>query len=199
MIDCCVIVACRNALWVMAGTFDRHRSISYLYGNLKVEVNSTIVKSADDTKPGRNANRRQQINDIKGLADIRKLVQNPPNNSQKKRRGKKRRYIGLYMSWPSILLIVFQGIVDSRSDWSEIWTCIVIKAAHIQTCDTKQGGNSSHVRLCAITFNSVFNISSHWLTGRSWKKSHNDSKAGKITLGERLRLKPSILLSINLT
>lgn len=50
-------------------------------GNLKVEVNSTIVKCADDTKPGRNVNRRQQINDIKALLDIRKL-RAKENNSQ---------------------------------------------------------------------------------------------------------------------
>lgn len=80
-INCCVILA-----WVMAGTFDRHHSIEYLYGNLKVEVNSTILKCADDTKPRRNANRRQQINDIKGLADIRKLGTNSPKQLTKKKK-----------------------------------------------------------------------------------------------------------------
>lgn len=59
-------------------------------GNLKVEVNSTIVKCADDTKAGRNVNRRQQINDIKAPLDIRKL-RAKENSSQttheKKERG----------------------------------------------------------------------------------------------------------------
>jgi len=44
------------------------------------------VKCADDTKPGRNANRRQQINDIKGLADIRKLSTKSPKQLIKKKK-----------------------------------------------------------------------------------------------------------------
>lgn len=62
-------------------------------GNLKVEVNSTIVKCADDTKAGRNVNRRQQINDIKAPLDIRKLraKENDSQTTRKERGGEDRK------------------------------------------------------------------------------------------------------------
>lgn len=62
--------------------------------------------------------------------------------------------------------------------------------------DVKWGGNSSRVKLCVITSSSVFNIVNHRLTGRSWKNSHNDSKAGKITLGGKTEAQTQHLINL---
>lgn len=78
------------------------------------------MKCADDTKRGKNANRGQQINDIKGMGDIRKLSTKSPKQFTKKKKGKQTPgLIGMYIYWPSVFLIEFQGIVERRPDGGE--------------------------------------------------------------------------------